>query len=82
MFEQFPTIQFKVKHVAVSNLFDLTGNNVVTVNWEVHVVNRDGVEAYNRGVAVISIKKGKLVHLQEYIFDTGAQFCAAWGEGA
>jgi hypothetical protein len=29
--EQFPSLQITPKHVAVSNLFDLTGNNVLII---------------------------------------------------
>jgi uncharacterized protein (TIGR02246 family) len=80
-FEQFPTIRFTVKHVAVTNLFDMTGSNVTAAHWEVDVTNRDGLAAHNSGVTVITSRRGQAVHVQDFIFDTGEKFRAAWGEG-
>lgn len=80
-FEQFPTIRFTVKHVAVTNLFDMIGSNVTAAHWEVDVINRDGLAGHNSGVTLFTIKQGKIVHLQDFIFNTGEKFRAAWGEG-
>lgn len=49
-FEQFPILRFTVRQVAVANLFDLVGNNVVATRWDVEVVNRDGRQGQNSGV--------------------------------
>ncbi len=80
-FEQFPTIRFTVKSVAVSNLFDLIGNNVIAIEWEVDIVNRDGLAIHNSGVNMTTVRRGKAVYTQDYISDTGENFRAAWGEG-
>ena len=80
-FEQFPTIRFTVKSVAVSNLFDLIGNNVIAIEWEIDIVNRDGLAFHNSGVSMITVRRGKAVYTQEYISDTGEDFRAVWGEG-
>ena len=80
-FEQFPTIRFTVKHVAVADLFDMAGNNVVATHWEVYVTNRDGFDGHNSGMTVVSLRRGKAVHAQDFIFDTGEVFRTAWGEG-
>ena len=80
-FEQFPIIRFTVKHVAVADLFDMVGNNVIATHWEVDVTNRDGFEGHNSGVSVVSLRRGKVVHAHDFIFDTGEVFQAAWGEG-
>mgnify|MGYP001048101461 CR=1 FL=1 len=80
-FEQFPTLKFTVRRVAVANLFDMTGDNVVATRWDVEVVNRDGRQGHNSGVTVTTLRRGKAVHIQDFIFDTGPNFRAAWGEG-
>ncbi|GIX49300.1 MAG: hypothetical protein KatS3mg131_3511 [Candidatus Tectimicrobiota bacterium] len=80
-FEQFPTLRFTVRRVAVANLFDMVGNNVVVTRWDVEVVNRQGRQGQNSGVTVTTLRRGKAVHIQDFIFDTGPNFRAAWGEG-
>lgn len=79
-FEQFPTLRFTVRRVTVANLFDLVGNNVIATRWDVQVVNRDGRQGQNSGVTVTALRGGKAVHIQDFIFDTGPAFRAAWGE--
>lgn len=80
-FEQFPTLRFTVRWVAVANLFDMVGNNVVVTRWDVEVVNRQGWQGQNSGVTVTTLRRGKAVHIQDVIFDTGPNFRAAWSEG-
>ncbi len=80
-FTQFPTLRFTVRQVTVASLFDLVGNNVVATRWDVEVVNRDGRQGQNSGVTVTTLRRGKAVHIQDFIFDTGPAFRAAWGEG-
>ncbi len=80
-FAQFPTLRFTVRQVTVASLFDLVGNNVVATRWDVEVVNRDGRQGQNGGVTVTTLRRGKAVHIQDFLFDTGAAFRVAWGEG-
>ena len=80
-FAQFPTLRFTVRRVAVANLFDMTGDNVVVTRWDVEVVNRDGLQGHNSGVTVTTLRQGKAIHIQDFIFDTGPNFRTAWSEG-
>jgi uncharacterized protein (TIGR02246 family) len=77
-FEQFPTIQFDVRDVCVHNLFDLLGNNVAAVHWNIRLVNREGRAGQNSGVTVISIVRGKVVFVKDFIFDLGDNFRRNW----
>lgn len=77
-FEQFPTIQFDVRDVCVHNLFDLLGTNVAAVHWNIRLVNREGREGQNSGVTVISIVRGKVVFVKDFIFDLGDNFRRNW----
>jgi ketosteroid isomerase-like protein len=77
-FEQFPGIQFDVQDICVRNIFDLTGTNVVAVHWEIQLANRDGRVGRNSGVTVVSIQRGKVFLVKDYIFDLGENFRLNW----
>lgn len=77
-FEQFPTIQFDVQDICVRNIFDLAGNNVVVVHWNIQLTNRDGRVGQNSGVTVVSIKRGKVFLVKDFIFDLGDNFRRNW----
>jgi ketosteroid isomerase-like protein len=78
-FDQFPTIQFDVQDICVRNIFDLAGNNVVVVHWNIQLTNRDGRVGKNSGVTVVSIKRGKVFLVKDFIFDLGDNFRRNWG---
>ncbi len=50
--EAVPTRTFRPLHVAVENVFDLVGTNVIAVQWDNRPVNKTGEEFYVRGVTV------------------------------
>lgn len=77
-FEQFPTIEFTVRHVCVQNIFDLVGTNVAAVQWDVRLINRDGREGHNAGVTMITLDGGKVVAARDFIFDLGDNFRRNW----
>ncbi len=77
-FDQFPHRHFTVQHVAVTNLFDWVGNNVLAIHWEAEVTNRFGNPARGAGITLVTIRRGKTVRVEDYIFDTGDRFRAAW----
>ena len=75
----FPDVNFTVKNVCVENIFALGGTNVLAVEWDVALTNRDGKEFENNGVTVITLKKGKAVQVCDYIH-LGETAKEAWGE--
>jgi ketosteroid isomerase-like protein len=77
-FDQFPTIQFDVQDICVRNIFDLAGNNVVVVHWNIQLTNREGRVGQNSGVTVVSIKRGKVFLVKDFIFDLGDNFRRNW----
>ncbi|MEK6742697.1 MAG: nuclear transport factor 2 family protein [Nitrospirota bacterium] len=77
---QFPEIHFKVKRICAERLFDMIGTNVLTAIWDIILVNKDRNTIHNSGVTVITLKRGKVIHAQDYIFNTGKEFNAIWGE--
>jgi ketosteroid isomerase-like protein len=80
LLEQFPRIRFTVQHVAAERQFDMLGDNVLYAHWDVDLVNRDGFAARNTGVTVITTRRGKVVHAEDIVSDTGTVFRAYWGE--
>ena len=78
-FEQFPRIQFELQDVCVRNIFDLVGTNVVAVHWNIQLTNREGRVGQNSGVTVVSIQRGRVFHVKDYIFDLGQNFRQNWG---
>jgi len=77
-FEQFPTIQFDVQDICVRSIFDLAGTNVVAVHWNIQLTNREGRVGQNSGVTVVSIKRGKVFLVKDFIFDLGENFKRNW----
>ena len=77
-FEQFPTTRRRLRSVAFSNIFDMTGDNLVAVYWDFEGTSLKGVKIENSGVSMITIKRGKVTHIHIYVFDTGEKFRSAW----
>jgi ketosteroid isomerase-like protein len=77
-FEQFPKIHFDLKNICVRNIFDLLGNNVAAVNWDIELENREGRVGRNSGVTLLTIKRGKVVLVKDFIFDLGDNFRRNW----
>jgi ketosteroid isomerase-like protein len=78
-FDQFPVVDQRVRHIAVSNIFDMVGNNVTAVDWEVDVVNRGGLEVHNGGVSIITSRLGKATDVAVFMAVTGDKVRQAWG---
>ncbi len=74
-----PFVHFTLKSISVENVFDVVGTNVTCAEWENAVTNREGTKMLVRGVSVIRIKRGKITHVRDYIFDTG-KLPLAWCE--
>jgi ketosteroid isomerase-like protein len=81
-FEQFPEIHYTLKHVAVTNLLDLVGNNVIAVQWVAQVVNREGLNLQTDGVSIVTARRGKAIQLTVYMAASSEQLRTAWGVGS
>jgi ketosteroid isomerase-like protein len=68
--EQFPTLNFTLKNVCVQNIFAFGGTNVVAVEWDINLTNREGRDFQNSGVTIINVRKGRVILVRDYIFDT------------
>ena len=70
--DQFPLSSFTVRNICVQNIFAFGGTNVLAVEWDVKLTNRDEEEIENSGVTTISLKRGKAILVRDYIFDSEA----------
>jgi len=80
-FEQFPVIHQSLRTIAVSNIFDLVGNNTLAVEWDADVKNRSGLQVHNDGVSIVTSRMGKATYIKVYMSTTGDLFRKAWGVG-
>ena len=76
--DQYPVLDFQVQAVCVRNIFDLVGNNVIAAYWTRRMTNREGREARDSGVSVITARFGKVVKVQDFFFDLGENFRRNW----
>ena len=77
--EQYPKVNFTLKNVFVADVFAFGATNVVAVEWDIAVTNREGRDFQNSGVTTIQVKNGKATLVRDYIYDTET-LKRAWGE--
>jgi ketosteroid isomerase-like protein len=77
-FEQYPKIKFDIQQICTSNIFAMGGTNVMTAHWNICLTNRSGRVGQNSGVSVITLKRGKVVQVKDFVFDLGENFRLNW----
>ena len=77
--EQFPKLHFSIKNTYIKNMLAIGFSNTIASEFECIYTNRNGETFENSGVTVIKIRRGKVVQLQDYYFDTD-KLKRAWGE--
>jgi len=78
--EQFPQAIFDVKNICVQKMCPVNfRTNSVAVEWDGLFTNRDRKEFRNSGVTVVSIEKGKIMKVHQYISNAEVDR-RAWGE--
>jgi ketosteroid isomerase-like protein len=77
-FEQYPKIKFDIRDICVKNIFAFSGTNTISVRWNIYLTNRNDREGQNSGVTVINIVGGRVVRVQDFIFDLGENFRLNW----
>ena len=51
---------------------------MVVVHWNIQLTNREGRVGQNSGVTVVSIARGKVFFVKDFIFDLGDNFRRNW----
>ena len=74
-----PSVHFTLQSVAVENILDVVGTNIICAEWENALTSRDENEMTVYGVSVIRLRKGKIVRVCDYIFNAEI-LPAAWCE--
>lgn len=77
--QQFPLTSFTVKNICVQNIFALGGTNVLAVEWDIKLSNREGESFENSGVTMINLKKSKATLVRNYITDSEVERIV-WGQ--
>jgi len=78
---QFPQMKFTINHLGVGNIFDLVGNNVISAQWDLEIINKDGMSFSNSGVTLLTIKAAKVVQGQDFMtISDGDEYKKAWGD--
>lgn len=77
---QMPQMKFTIHNVSVSNVFDLVGNNVAAAHWGADFTNKEGYHLQYSGVAILTIKGGKVVEGRDFIFAMNEQVGRLWGD--
>ena len=67
--DDYPEIAFTLQHVSVEDIFALGGTNTVHAEWELVCVDCDGRQSRSRGVTAMSFRRGRIVHLRDYIVE-------------
>lgn len=78
---QFPQRKFTLNHIGVENIFDMIGNNTISVQWDLELTNKDGINITNSGVTIIKIKASKVVQGEDFLETSdGNDYKRAWGD--
>jgi len=56
----------------------MVGNNNATANWNIILKKHDGSVIRNSGITLLTIKRGKVLKAQDYLFDLGDNFRKEW----
>jgi ketosteroid isomerase-like protein len=78
--DRFSSVKIIPRSVCVKNIFDFVGTNVVAVNWDEALTDKDGNQYQFTGVTVITLKLGKAIQAKDFIFSTDEELRKAWGE--
>ncbi|MEW6687229.1 MAG: nuclear transport factor 2 family protein [Candidatus Edwardsbacteria bacterium] len=76
--EQFPKWNITVKNIMVQNIFAFGSTNVVAVEWDLALTDREGRNFQESAVSIIRIKRGKAVLVCDYKDPEADR--KAWGE--
>ncbi len=68
-FEWYETFDIRPKRIALTHPYAFGTTNTALVEWVNDVVARDGSTWHFEGVAVLEVRRGKLVRARDYFFD-------------
>ena len=69
IFERYRTFTMTPRRVALAHPYAVRLTNTVLMEWRVDAVTVDGLALHAEGVAVVEIRRGKMVHGRDYFFD-------------
>ena len=78
IFERYETFRLTPKRIALDRPYALGLTNTAPVEWVAVAVTHDGLTMHAEGVAVVELRRGKLVHARDYFSDPSV-LDAVWG---
>ena len=72
---------YELNRLGIGNIFDLVGNNFISAQWDLEIVNKDGMSFSNSGVTLLTIKGAKVVQGQDFMtISDGDEYKKLWGD--
>jgi ketosteroid isomerase-like protein len=68
-FDRMQSFNIRPKRIALAHPYAFGATNTALVEWVADEVTRDGITAHLEGVAVIEIRRGKMIFARDYVFD-------------
>jgi ketosteroid isomerase-like protein len=69
VFGRYETFNIRPKRIALTRPYAFGATNTALVEWVLDGVTPDGLTPHFEGVAVLQLRRGKLVHGRDYFFD-------------
>lgn len=68
-FERYQTFNIRPIRIALVHPYAFGATNIGLVEWVLDGVTHDGITPHFEGVAVVEVRRGKMVHGRDYFFD-------------
>lgn len=69
VFDRYQKFDIRPRRIALVHPYAFGASNIALAEWVMDGVTRDGLTVHLEGVAVIEVRRGKMVHARDYIFD-------------
>lgn len=69
VFDRYQKFDIRPRRIALVHPYALGASNIALAEWVMDGVTRDGLTVHLEGVAVIEVRRGKMAHARDYIFD-------------
>jgi ketosteroid isomerase-like protein len=68
-FDQFPEEHCVAKETYIKNILALGLSNTIAIRFQKRIANKAGQTFENSGISVLTLRRGKVVEMQDFYFD-------------
>ena len=68
-FDQFPEEHCVAKETYIKNILALGLSNTIAIRFQKRITNKAGQTFENSGISVLTLRRGKVVEMQDFYFD-------------